>query len=72
MVGVFAPDLEVHRDALGVEDGGEPLMAIASEKTSGCRQTDATALKAPIEAPATTISTSGDWQSVRMAGTISW
>ena len=46
-------------------------MQIALEKTSGWRQRIASALNAPIEAPAVTISMSGARQSARIAGTTS-
>jgi len=46
-------------------------MAIARRNTSGCRQIVATALNAPIDAPAVMISISGDEQSLRIRGTIS-
>ena len=47
-------------------------MQIAVRNTSGKRHSTASALNAPIEAPAVMISMSGDSQSARIAGTTSW
>jgi hypothetical protein len=46
-------------------------MQTAVRNRSGWRQITASALKAPIDAPATTISIAGSRQSSRMAGTTS-
>ncbi len=48
-----------------------PLIPIASRNASGWRHNDATALKAPIEAPQTTISMVSLRQSALIAGTTS-
>jgi hypothetical protein len=46
-------------------------MPTAARNTSGNRQSTATELNAPIEAPATTIGASSPPMSLRMAGTTS-
>ena len=49
-----------------------PLIPIAASNVSGNRHSSATALNAPIEAPAVTIRWAEPPMSARIAGTSSW